>query len=77
MAERHHNTEGDSMAERGTIEERMDRLERQAELNRQGINALIDLSNALADMFTSALGQFRKIPKLPRVGSVVEEGDDK
>lgn len=54
---------GDDMAE--TIEERLTRLERQTELNRNNINLLIDMLNQIAEKVASAAGQMAKMPRIP------------
>jgi hemerythrin-like domain-containing protein len=70
--------QGDSMTNK--IEDRLAMLERQAEMNREGLNAVIDAVNDFLGLISSAIGQFKvsKIPRLNRVENVMgEEGDDK
>lgn len=66
---------GGTMAK--TNEERIALLERQAELNRQALNAMIDRENTFIDFMASAIGQFKmnKVPKLDSVENVVK-GDE-
>jgi hypothetical protein len=62
------------------IEDRLAMLERQVEMNREGLNSVIDAVNAFLGLISSAIGQFKvsKIPRLNRVENVMgEEGDDK
>jgi hypothetical protein len=70
--------QGDIMSNK--IEDRLAMLERQAEMNREGLNSVIDAVNAFLGLISSAIGQFKvsKIPRLNRVENVMgEEGDDK
>jgi hypothetical protein len=65
---------GETMAAK-SLDERLSRLEEQSELNRQGINAIIDLINKISDMFSSAMGHLKQIPKLPHIEAVNGEDD--